>query len=135
MEPEVGNDSVYLEIDVEQETLARVSNWSVVNTDTALNVHIHSINLWWETIEAPEEYCIWTFVFYVNGENIMEYAGNCLTDGNKVERETFIIDDSVGLLVGDTFEVEIFYEGTEDFYFFFNSEEFDTGLDVTFSIP
>ena len=135
MEPEVGDDSVYLEIEVEQDTAARVSNWSVENTDTPLNVHVHNISLWWETVEAPEEYCVWTFVFYVNDDSIMEYYGNCLTDGNKVERETFIIEDEITLLVGDTFGVEIFYEGTEDIYFYFNSEEFDTGLDVTFSIP
>ena len=135
MEPEVGDDSVYLEIEVEQDSVARVSNWSVENTDTPLNVHVHNISLWWETVEAPEEYCVWTFVFYVNDDSIKEYYGNCLTDGNKVERETFIIEDEVTLLVGDTFGVEIFYEGTEDIYFYFNSEEFDTGLDVTFSIP
>ena len=35
---------------------------------------------------------------------------------------------------GDNFGVEIWYEGWEDIYFYFNSEELDAGLDVSFSI-
>ena len=54
--------------------------------------------------------------------------------GYEPNRETFIIDEEIRVLAGDIFEVEIFYEGEEDIYFFYNSEEFDTGLEVSFSM-
>ena len=131
IEPEIGDDSVYLEV-----AAGRVSNWSVENTDFAVDVHIDSINLWWENAGDPGELCAWTFRFLVNDASAGEYYAECQTkEKDEVNRETFIIDEMISLLVGDIFEIEIFYDGTEDFYFYFNSEEYDTGLDVTFSIP
>ena len=65
----------------------------------------------------------------------MAYEGDCQSDGTELTRETFLIEENVTLQAGDTFEVEIWYEGWEDIYFYFNSIEFDTGVEVYFSMP
>ena len=61
-------------------------------------------------------------MFYVNNES-MEYEGECQSDGAELTRETFLIEEITTLQVGDTFEVEIWYEGSEDINFYFNSQE------------
>ena len=144
IEPEVGDDSVYLEVQAEYDDnvgLVRsnrqpviVSNWSAVNTDFEVDLSIDSISLWWESIESGDDSCVWTFMFYVNDES-MAYEGDCQSDGTELTRETFLIEEIITLQVGDTFEVEIWYEGWEDINFYFNSEEFDTGVEVYFSMP
>ena len=144
IEPEVGDDAVYLEVQAEYDDnvgLVRsnrqpviVSNWSAVNTDFEVDLSIDSISLWWESIESGDDSCVWTFMFYVNDES-MAYEGDCQSDGTELTRETFLIEEIITLQVGDTFEVEIWYEGWEDINFYFNSEEFDTGVEVYFSMP
>ena len=142
IEPEVGDDSVYIEVQAKHETVAgfktnkepvMVSNWSAVNTDFEVDLSIDSISLWWESIEAGDDSCVWTFMFYVNDES-MAYESDCQSDGTELTRETFSIGEIVTLQEGDTFEVEIWYEGWEDINFYFNSLEFDTGLEVYFSM-
>ena len=140
IEPEIGEDAVYLEIEADYDMIlggaeaVLVSNWSAVNTDFEVDLSIHSISLWWEAIDNGDDSCVWTFVFYVNNES-MEYEGECQSDGAELTRETFLIEEITTLQVGDTFEVEIWYEGSEDINFYFNSEEFDTGVEVYFSMP
>ena len=144
IEPEVGDDSVYLEVEAEYEVISGmvktnrqpvlVSNWSAVNTDFEVDLSIYSISLWWENIEAGDDSCVWTFMFYVNNESIA-YEGDCQSDGTELSSETFLIEENVTLQAGDTFEVEIWYEGWEDINFYFNSIEFDTGVEVYFSMP
>ena len=74
-------------------------------------------------------------LFYVNNENMAAYEGECQSDGTELTRETFTIGEIVTLQEGDTFEVEIWYEGWEDINFYFNSLEFDTGIEVYFTMP
>ena len=144
IEPEVGDDSVYLGVEAEYDVISGmvktnrqpvlVSNWSAVNTDFEVDLSIYSISLWWENIEAGDDSCVWTFMFYVNNESIA-YEGDCQSDGTELSSETFLIEENVTLQAGDTFEVEIWYEGWEDINFYFNSIEFDTGVEVYFSMP
>jgi|GEM_PF-1768312 len=145
IEPEVGDDSVYLEVQAQYTDnfgLAKtdrqpvlVSNWSAVNTDFEVDLSIDSISLWWENIEAGDDTCVWTFMFYVNNENMAAYEGECQSNGTELTRETFAIEEIITLQEGDTFEVEIWYEGWEDINFYFNSLQFDTGVEVYFSMP
>ena len=140
IEPEIGEDAVYLEIEADYDIIlgntgpVLVSNWSAVNTDFEVNLSIYSISLWWETIDNGNDSCVWTFMFYANDDQIA-YAGECQSDGTELTKETFLIEEIINLQVGDTFEVEIWYEGSEDINFYFNSVEFDTGLEVYFSMP
>ena len=144
IEPEVGDDSVYLEVEAEYDMVSGivktnrqpvlVSNWSAVNTDFEVDLSIYSISLWWETIENGDDTCVWTFMFYVNNESVA-YEGECQSDGTELTKETFLIEEIITLQEGDIFEVEIWYEGWEDINFYFNSLEFDTGVEVYFSMP
>jgi len=144
IEPEVGDDSVYLEVQAQYTDnfgLAKtdrqpvlVSNWSAVNTDFEVDLSIDSISLWWENIEAGDDTCVWTFMFYVNNENMAAYEGECQSNGTELTRETFAIEEIITLQEGDTFEVEIWYEGWEDINFYFNSLQFDTGIEIYFSM-
>ena len=96
--PEVGDDSVYIEVQAEYTDTGGlfksdrqpvlVSNWSAVNTDFEVDLSINSISLWWEAIDNGDDSCVWTFVFYVNDES-MEYEGECQSDGAELTRETF----------------------------------------------
>ena len=139
IEPEVGNDAVYIEVQAEYENhmgLAKtnrqpvlVSNWSAVNTDFEVDLSIYSISLWWETIENGDDSCVWTFMFYVNNESIA-YEGDCQSDGTELTKETFLIEENVTLQAGDTFEVEIWYEGWEDIKIYYDNSTYDTGLNI-----
>ena len=140
--PEIETDTVYLEVEANYTdyTIVKadrqpvmVGNWSAGSADFAMNVVIESITVWWNTTDEPDDTCIWYFVFYVNNES-KEYSADCLNDGSEISGETFTIDEIVELQPGDNFGVEIWYEGWEDIYFYFNSEELDAGLDVSFSI-
>ncbi len=111
-----------------------VSNWSVVNTDFEVDLSISSISFWWENMDSDDNLCIWTFMFYVNNES-MTFEGDCQSNGAELTRETFLIEEIINLQVGDTFEVEVWYEGLENINFYFNSVEFDTGVEVYFSMP
>ena len=73
-------------------------------------------------------------MFYVNNESV-SYEGNCQSDGTELTKETFLIEEIITLQEGDIFEVEIWYEGWEDINFYFNSLEFDTGIEVYFTMP
>ena len=144
IEPEVGDDSVYIEVQAEYTDTGGliktdrqpvlVSNWSAVNTDFELDLSIYSISLWWETIENGDDTCVWNFMFYVNNESVA-YEGECQSDGTELTKETFLIEEIITLQEGDIFEVEIWYEGWEDINFYFNSLEFDTGIEVYFTMP
>ena len=113
----------------------KVGTWSAGSVDFVTNLTIESITVWWEAIEDDyEPDCEWTFVFYVNGES-EEYTATCLSQGEEISGETFIINETITLQSEDTFSVEIWYEGWEDIKFYFNSEELDTGLDVYVSMP
>ena len=73
-------------------------------------------------------------MFYVNNESVA-YEGECQSDGTELTKETFLIEEIITLQEGDIFEVEIWYEGWEDINFYFNSLEFDTGIEVYFTMP
>ena len=104
------------------------------SADFAINLTIESITVWWEGKDPDYEAdCEWTFVFYVNEES-EEYTATCLSNGDEISGETFTINETIILQPEDTFSVEVWYEGWEDIYFYFNSEELDAGLDVAFSI-
>ncbi|MDG1545040.1 MAG: clostripain-related cysteine peptidase [Candidatus Poseidoniia archaeon] len=134
IEPVIGDDSAFIEVTGSSGSTI-VSNWSVENTDFPVDIYFDRINLWWGSAGDAQSYCQWTFVFYINGESVEQYYASCEMYGYEPNRETFIIDEEIRVLAGDIFEVEIFYEGEEDIYFFYNSEEFDTGLEVSFSMP
>ncbi len=143
IEPEVGDDSVYLEVEAEYDDWGTmrtnrqpvlVSNWSVVHTDFEVDLHIYGISFWWENIEDGDESCVWTISIKVNGAEVSNDESDCQHDGTELTRVTHDLATSVNLVAGDTFEVEVWYEGWEDINFYFNSEEFDTGLEMYFSI-
>ncbi len=143
IEPEIGDDSVYLEVEAkyDQSLLFRsnrepvyVGNWSASGADFVTTLTIESITVWWEGKESDYEAdCEWTFVFYVNDES-EAYEESCQSNGDKISGETFTINEIIILQPEDTFSVEVWYEGWEDIYFYFNSEELNAGLDVAFSI-
>ena len=147
IEPEVGDDSVYLEVQAKYEQSSPftrsnpepvlVGNWSAGSTDFTIDVIIESVTVWWEA--AEDEYdpnCEWTFVFYVNNES-EDYTTSCLSNGNEISGEIHTINETTILQLQpeDIFSVEIWYKGFEDINFYFNSLEFDTGVEVYFSMP
>ena len=143
IEPEIGDDSVYLEVEAEYTDMGfvktdkqsvLVSNWSVVHTDFEVDLHVYGISFWWENIEEGDESCVWTISIKVNGAEVSNDESDCQHDGTELTRVTHDLATSVNLVAGDTFEVEVWYEGWEDINFYFNSEEFDTGLEMYFSI-
>ena len=146
IEPEVGTDTVYKTVQANytdhivyrsDPKPVMVGNWSAGSADFTIALAVDSITVWWEENEAYGDDCTWYFVFAVKNETDTqseEYSADCLNDGSELSGETFTIDGIVTLQPGDTFEVEIWYEGYQDINFYFNSEELDTGLDVSFSI-
>ena len=143
IEPEIGDDSVYLEVEAEYDDSpffktnkqpVLVSNWSVVHTDFEVDLHTYGISFWWENIENGDDSCVWIISIKVNGAEVSNDDSDCQHDGTELTRVTHDLATSVNLVAGDTFEVEVWYEGWEDINFYFNSEEFDTGLEMYFSI-
>tara|TARA_X000001036_G_scaffold404740_1_gene412223 strand:- start:40 stop:1161 length:1122 start_codon:yes stop_codon:yes gene_type:complete len=144
IKPEIEADTVYLEVQAQYDEYplyrsnrqpVYVENWSAGGADFVTTLTIESITVWWEGKESDYEAdCEWTFVFYVNDES-EEYTESCQSNGDEISGETFNINERIILQPEDTFSVEIWYEGWEDINFYFNSEEFDTGLEIYFSMP
>ena len=117
--PEIGTEIVYLEVEAEytdngiiqtDKQPVMIGNWSAGSADFVMDVAIENITVWGNATEEPDDGCGWYFVFYVNDES-KEYSADCLNDGSEISGETFTIDEIVTLQPGDTFGVEIWYEG------------------------
>ena len=68
---------------------------------------------------------------------IRDSTTSCLSNGNEINGEIHIINETTILQLqpDDIFSVEIWYKGFEDINFYFNSLEFDTGVEVYFTMP
>ncbi len=110
----------------------KVGEWTTEEVAYDQAITIDQAIIWWEGKEADyTAECEWTFYFRVNGENIEDGVFTCSSDGGDLVRETWGLGWAYGLVAGDTFGFEIWYEGWEDADIYHDNITYDTGFTVT----
>ena len=110
----------------------KVGEWTTEEVAYDQAITIDQAIIWWEGKDADYTAdCEWTFYFRVNGENIEDNVFTCSSDGEDLVRETWGLGWTYGLVAGDDFGFEIWYEGWEDADIYHDNITYDTGFQVT----
>jgi hypothetical protein len=109
----------------------KVGTWTSVPSEFDLSINIETADIWWEV--KGDDYspdCEWTFYIHHNDQQVSENTEACQGDGENLEKETYNVGTSIDLVAGDTFALELWYEGWEDVDIYHDNVTYDTGLNV-----
>ena len=109
----------------------QVGTWTSSPAEFDVSINIDTTDIWWEVKgEDYEPDCEWTFYIHHNDQQISENTEACQGDGENLEKETYNIGTSIDLVAGDTFALELWYEGWEDVDIYHDNVTYDTGMNV-----
>ena len=110
----------------------KVGEWIADEVAYDQAITIEQANLWWKGKDPDYAAdCEWTFYFRVNDEDVEDDVVTCTSNGDDLAEETWSLSWSYGLIAGDTFGFEIWYEGWEDADIYHDNVTYDTGFFVT----
>ncbi len=92
-----------------------VGTWTSSPAEFDVSINIDTTDIWWEV--KGDDYtpdCKWTFYIYHNDQVVEERTVDCQSDGEELANETHYLDTSIYLAEGDSFSIEIWYEGWEN---------------------
>jgi hypothetical protein len=109
----------------------QVGTWTSDPVEFDMSINIETTDIWWEVKgEDYEPDCEWTFYIHHNDQQVSENTEACQGDGANLEKETYNIGTAIELAAGDTFALELWYEGWEDVDIYHDNVTYDTGMNV-----
>ena len=109
----------------------QVGTWTSSPAEFDVSINIDTADIWWEV--KGDDYspdCEWTFYIHHNDQEVSENTEACQGDGENLEKETYNIGTTIDLVAGDTFALELWYEGWEDVDIYHDNVTYDTGMNV-----
>ena len=109
----------------------QVGTWTSDPVEFDMSITIETTDIWWEA--KGDEYevdCEWTFYIHQNDQQISENTEACQGDGEDLVKETYNVGTAIELVAGDTFALELWYEGWEDVDIYHDNVTYDTGMNV-----
>ena len=109
--------------------VATFTNVSFVNNT---EITINHAKFWWVGQDPDYEAdCEWMFQVYKNGMVVGNATSQCLSNGDNLVSENYIINISLYVSLGDLIEIVVFYEGWENVMLHYGGEEFPSGFDIS----
>ena len=109
----------------------KVSTWTSLPAEFDVSINIETADIWW--VGKDPDYdadCEWTFYIHHNDQEVSENVETCSSNGDELVRETYNVGTTIDLVTGDTFALELWYEGWEDVDIYHDNVTYDTGLNV-----
>ena len=109
----------------------KVGTWTSLPSEFDLSINIETADIWW--VGKDPDYdadCEWTFYIHHNDEEISDTVQSCSSNGDDLVKETYNVGTTIDLVAGDTFSLELWYEGWEDVDIYHDNVTYDTGLNV-----
>ena len=109
----------------------QVGTWTSSPAEFDVSINIDTTDIWWEV--KGDDYtpdCEWTFYIHHNDQEVSENTEACQGDGENLEKETYNVGTAIDLVAGDTFALELWYEGWEDVDIYHDNVTYDTGMNV-----
>ena len=109
----------------------QVGTWTSEPVEFDMSITIETTDIWWEGKDPDYDAdCEWTFYIHHNDQEISENTETCSSNGDDLVRETYNVGTSIELVAGDTFALELWYEGWEDVDIYHDNVTYDTGMNV-----
>ena len=109
----------------------QVGTWTSDPVEFDMSITIETTDIWWEGKDPDYDAdCEWTFYIHHNDQEISENTETCSSNGDDLVRETYNVGTSIELVAGDTFALELWYEGWEDVDIYHDNVTYDTGMNV-----
>jgi len=109
----------------------QVGTWTSDPVEFDMSITIETTDIWWEGKDPDYEAdCEWTFYIHHNDQEISENTEVCSSNGDDLVKETYNVGTSIELVAGDTFALELWYEGWEDVDIYHDNVTYDTGMNV-----
>ena len=109
----------------------QVGTWTSDPVEFDMSITIETTDIWWEGKDPDYTAdCEWTFYIHHNDQEISENTETCSSDGEDLVRETYNVGTTIDLVAGDTFALELWYEGWEDVDIYHDNVTYDTGMNV-----
>ena len=109
----------------------QVGTWTSSPAEFDVSINIDTTDIWW--VGKDPDYtadCEWTFYILQNDQQISENTEACSSDGDDLVKETYNVGTTIDLVAGDTFALELWYEGWEDVDIYHDNVTYDTGMNV-----
>ena len=109
----------------------QVGTWTSSPAEFDVSINIDTTDIWW--VGKDPDYdadCEWTFYIHHNDQEISENTETCSSDGDNLVKETYNVGTTIDLIAGDTFALELWYEGWEDVDIYHDNVTYDTGMNV-----
>ena len=108
-----------------------VGTWTSEPVEFDMTINIENTDIWWQGKDPDYEAdCEWTFYIKQNDQQISENTVGCSSNGDDLVKETYNVGTTLELVAGDTFALELWYEGWEDVDIYHDNVTYDTGLNV-----
>jgi len=109
----------------------QVGTWTSSPAEFDVSINIDTTDIWWVGKDPDYEAdCEWTFYIHHNDQEISENTEACSSNGDDLVKETYNIGTTIDLVAGDTFALELWYEGWEDVDIYHDNVTYDTGMNV-----
>jgi len=109
----------------------QVGTWTSSPAEFDVSINIDTTDIWW--VGKDPDYdadCEWTFYILQNDQQISENTEACSSNGDDLVKETYNVGTTIDLVAGDTFALELWYEGWEDVDIYHDNVTYDTGMNV-----
>ncbi|MEC7687124.1 MAG: hypothetical protein VX817_01985, partial [Candidatus Thermoplasmatota archaeon] len=109
----------------------QVGTWTSEPAEFGLTISLPTMDIWWQGKDPDfEAVCEWTFYIHQNDQEISENTEACTSNGDNLVMETYNVGTTLELAAGDTFAVELWYEGWEDVDIYHDNVTYDTGINA-----
>lgn len=109
----------------------QVGTWTSSPAEFDVSINIETADIWWVGKDPDYEAdCEWTFYIHHNDQQVSENTEACSSDGENLVKETYNVGTTIELIAGDTFALELWYEGWEDVDIYHDNVTYDTGMNV-----
>ena len=109
----------------------KVGTWTSLPAEFDVSINIETADIWWVGKDPDYEAdCEWTFYIHHNDQEVSDNVETCSSSGDELVRETYNVGTTIDLVTGDTFALELWYEGWEDVDIYHDNVPYDTGLNV-----
>jgi len=109
----------------------KVGTWTSDPVEFGLSISLPTMDIWWQGKDPDYEAdCEWTFYIHQNDQQVSENTETCSSNGDDLVRETYNVGTTLELAAGDTFAIELWYEGWEDVDIYHDNSTYDTGINA-----
>ena len=109
----------------------QVGTWTSDPVEFGLSISLPTMDIWWQGKDPDYEAdCEWTFYIHQNDQQVSENTEACSSNGDDLVRETYNVGTTLELATGDTFAIELWYEGWEDVDIYHDNVTYDTGINA-----